>query len=301
MSINLMVTVWDKSRLPEGPRHVLVVMANWSNDDGVGLYASHRKIAQRCGISRATTIRRLLYLRAAKVLAWETHGHEAFGRNEYRINVDAIGKEDIESAEAADRARGDGEMPEQTRMELRGLISDDAEPGSAEPAEPAPAEPAEPAPVAPEVPAKKDAVTDYFDRAVATDASEKRLQRSRMSDDARAVCRRVRELTSLDVMDGRQWATGGQALWEAVGGDMSVIEAAVAKLQAANMTLTGPWSIVKTATAMAAEGRQHAAEVGAQAAQRRGEWVTLPSGEKAWRVDGVVLRGDQAAQASLGL
>ena len=98
MSIEVMSKVLRNSLLPEGERFALVVLADFGNDDGIGIYASRRTIAKRMGASVTTVNRRLANLKACGVLDWEVNAHEHGGgttTNEYKILVGVIGKEDI--------------------------------------------------------------------------------------------------------------------------------------------------------------------------------------------------------------
>lgn len=98
MSIEVMSKVLRNSLLPEGERFALVVLADFGNDDGIGIYASRKTIAKRMGASVTTVNRRLANLKACGVLDWEVNAHEHGGgttTNEYKILVGIIGKEDI--------------------------------------------------------------------------------------------------------------------------------------------------------------------------------------------------------------
>lgn len=125
MSIEVMSKVLRHSLLPEGERFALVVLADFGNDDGIGIYASRRTIAKRMGSSVATVKRRLSNLKDCGVLSWEVKGHDhgnGTETNEYKIKVEMIGKEDVSKVkrkatpdkETVERIRGGGVTHEPT-------------------------------------------------------------------------------------------------------------------------------------------------------------------------------------------
>lgn len=98
MSIDVMSKVLQKSLLPEGERFALIVLADFGNSDGVGIYASRKTIAKRMGTSVMTVVRRLSNLKDCGVLTWDVKGHDHKNgneTNEYKINVEMIGKENV--------------------------------------------------------------------------------------------------------------------------------------------------------------------------------------------------------------
>lgn len=93
-----MSSILRNSLLPEGERFALLVLADFGNDDGIGIYAGQKTIAARMNVNKKTVQRRLTNLQECGVLEcdYKAHAHgNGEETNEYRIRVDRIGKEDI--------------------------------------------------------------------------------------------------------------------------------------------------------------------------------------------------------------
>lgn len=125
MSITVMSKILRESKLPEGERFALLVLADFGNDDGVGIYASHATIAKRMNVTDRTLRTRLSNLRACCVLEWERKGHQnkTLGRetNEYRICVGIIGNEAIDAIKSGKKMDDDVKKAISTfRKELAG-------------------------------------------------------------------------------------------------------------------------------------------------------------------------------------
>ena len=76
----------------------------------------------------------------------------------------------------------------------------------------------------------------------------------------------IHKETGLKVLAPATWAKGAREAYEAAGGDAGLIGAAVAKLKRDNLTIGGPYSLVKTLNSLAAAKKAEAVEAQSSAA-----------------------------------
>lgn len=129
MSIAVMGKILRESKLPEGERFALLVLADFGNDDGVGIYASHKTIAARMNVNDRTLRRRLNNLKKCGVLSWnyKSHAHKGgIETNDYVIDVSKIGYEDIsrleKTTEMSEGVRARLSAPPRTGLSEKPLV-----------------------------------------------------------------------------------------------------------------------------------------------------------------------------------
>lgn len=88
MSILLMAHTFDLSDLTAGQKLVLLVMANFANDEGENVYPNHTTIAKKTSLSRRTVIATVQQLADLGYVKLE--GKRSNRQNVYSLNVDKI-------------------------------------------------------------------------------------------------------------------------------------------------------------------------------------------------------------------
>jgi len=91
MSIKLMSAIWEKGPTDSTGRFILLTLANYANDNGVGVYPSYATIAKRCAITRRTAIRAVESLVEQGYLIRRRRTKDGrFTSSEYKINTSKL-------------------------------------------------------------------------------------------------------------------------------------------------------------------------------------------------------------------
>lgn len=150
-------------------------------------------------------------------------------------------------------------------------------------APPAPESPApKPSPVPPKSRKRGDPIEAGLNWTTQHSPDVRKIKSATCSENAREMCLEVLRIAQVPVVNVKTWTAGGQALYEACGGDKSVIEAAYQRLRGGPkaVTVSDPWSLVNTAAAIVGERRNNPPKPA-----ETGEYVevTLPDGYTEWR------------------
>jgi hypothetical protein len=104
-----MADVWESDLEGPTPTHVMVVLANSADDDGMNCFPGIRLIARRTRVSDRTVIRAIQDLEQGGWLWVVQRGVGAGNRTEYRLNVDLLHKQaEKNRAEEKERKRCHG-------------------------------------------------------------------------------------------------------------------------------------------------------------------------------------------------
>ena len=139
-----------------------------------------------------------------------------------------------------------------------------------------------------------DVQMDWIEK---NDENVRRLRTHAKSETALAASLEFYRVSGIKVLPhgAKNRLAGGQALYEASGGNLTLIEKAYNQLKSSNAWVTDEWSLVKTVNVLASEAPTPA-NTGASLV----EWVTTPAG-KILRYDGVPYPGDAGRQKCVEL
>lgn len=99
-----MADVWDSAMEGSTAVHVMAVLANSADDDGMNCFPGTRLIARRARVSERTVIRTIQELEAGGYLKVSERGRGAGRFSEYHLNVSRL-HEEAEKTRAEDRAK----------------------------------------------------------------------------------------------------------------------------------------------------------------------------------------------------
>ncbi len=102
MSVRVMTDVWDSNLEGSTVVHVMQVLANEADDDGMNCFPGTRRIARRARLSERSVIRILQQLAEGEWLWVLQPGSGAGNRTEFRLNVDRL-REQAEANRARER------------------------------------------------------------------------------------------------------------------------------------------------------------------------------------------------------
>lgn len=102
--MRVMADVWDSAITGSTPTHVMAVLANSADDDGMNCFPGTRLIARRARISERTVIRTIQELELCGYLRVMHRGRGPGRLSEYLLNVARLHAE-AEKTRAAERAR----------------------------------------------------------------------------------------------------------------------------------------------------------------------------------------------------
>lgn len=103
MSNRVQADVWDSAMEGSTAVHVMVVLANEADDDGMNCFPGTRRIARRARVSERTVIRTIQELEADGYLRIGVRGRGAGRFSEYYLNVNRL-REEAEKKRAEERA-----------------------------------------------------------------------------------------------------------------------------------------------------------------------------------------------------